>query len=61
MTPADLAELLKIAAAAVLAEHDLDRAVKDAVRRSCVESAAPAAVRLQILQRITTVRVEGEI
>ena len=43
-----------------LAEHDLDRAVKDAVRRSCVDSAAPQAVRLQILQRLTTVEVRRE-
>ena len=43
-----------------LAEHDLDVALKEAVRRSCTEGAAPAAVRLQIIQRITTVRVESD-
>ena len=35
-------------------------ALKQAVRRSCSQESAPAAVRLQILQRITAVRVENE-
>ncbi|HET6966674.1 MAG TPA: mycothiol system anti-sigma-R factor [Ornithinibacter sp.] len=43
-----------------LAEHDLDVALKEAVRRSCTGDVAPAAVRLQIIQRITTVRVESD-
>ena len=43
-----------------LAEHDLDVALKQAVRRSCSGETAPAAVRLQILQRITAVRLENE-
>ncbi|MFQ6170034.1 mycothiol system anti-sigma-R factor [Oryzobacter sp. R7] len=62
MSPADVKRVAAHLAECqpCLAEHDLDRAVKDAVRRSCVEEAAPAAVRLQILQRITMVRVEGE-
>ena len=51
----------ELAQAGGTAAGSVAEAVKDAVRRSCVESAAPAAVRLQILQRITTVRVEREI
>jgi mycothiol system anti-sigma-R factor len=43
-----------------LAEHDLDMALKQAVRRSCSGESAPPAVRLQILQRITTVRLEHD-
>ncbi len=43
-----------------LAEHDLDVALKQAVRRSCVGETAPVAVRMQILQRITMVRLETE-
>ena len=43
-----------------LAEHDLDVALKEAVRRSCAGEVAPAALRLQIIQRITTVRVERD-
>jgi mycothiol system anti-sigma-R factor len=43
-----------------LAEHDLDVALKQAVRRSCSGETAPAAVRLQIMQRITSVRLEHD-
>jgi mycothiol system anti-sigma-R factor len=43
-----------------LAEHDLDVALKQVVRRSCAGETAPAEVRLHILQRITTVRLESE-
>ena len=43
-----------------LAEHDLDMALKQAVRRSCSQESTPAAVRLQIIQRITAVRIENE-
>ena len=43
-----------------LAEHDLDMALKKAVRRSCSQESTPPAVRLQIIQRITAVRIESE-
>ena len=43
-----------------LAEHDLDVARQQVVRRSCAGETAPAEVRLHILQRITTVRLETE-
>jgi anti-sigma factor (TIGR02949 family) len=43
-----------------LAEHDLDMALKQAVRRSCSQESTPVAVRLQIIQRITSVRIENE-
>ena len=43
-----------------LAEHDLDVALKEAVRRSCTGEVAPASVRLQVIRRITAVRVETE-
>ena len=41
-----------------LAEHDLDAAVKQVVKRSCTDQPAPATVRMQVVQRITTVRLE---
>ena len=41
-----------------LAEHDLDAAVKQVVKRSCADEAAPMTVRMQVVQRITTVRME---
>jgi mycothiol system anti-sigma-R factor len=43
-----------------LAEHDLDVALKQVVRRSCSGETTPPAVRLQIMQRITMVRLETE-
>jgi len=43
-----------------LAEHDLDVALKQVVRRSCSGEAAPMAVRMQIMQRITMVRLESD-
>jgi anti-sigma factor (TIGR02949 family) len=45
------------------AEHDLDVAMKQAVRRACVESAPvsmPAMLRMQVVQRITVIRTELE-
>ena len=41
-----------------LAQHEFDRAMKALVRRSCAMEQAPASLRLSIVQRITTVRVE---
>ena len=43
-----------------LAEHDLDVALKQVVRRSCSGETAPMAVRMQIMQRITMVRLESD-
>ncbi|MFL6080984.1 MAG: mycothiol system anti-sigma-R factor [Ornithinibacter sp.] len=43
-----------------LAEHDLDVALKQVVRRSCLGETAPVAVRMQIMQRISMVRLESE-
>ncbi len=43
-----------------LAEHDLDAAVKAVVKRSCTDQAAPASLRMQVVERITMVRVERE-
>ncbi len=43
-----------------LAEHDLDVALKQVVRRSCSGEAAPMEVRMQIMQRITMVRLESD-
>ncbi len=43
-----------------LAEHDLDVALKQVVRRSCSGETAPPAARLQIMQRITMVRLDTE-
>jgi mycothiol system anti-sigma-R factor len=44
-----------------LAEHDLERTLKAVVRRSCAEQAAPPALRLSIMQQITTIRIEREL
>ena len=43
-----------------LAEHDLERTLKAVVRRSCTEEAAPATLRLSIMQQIATVRIERQ-
>jgi mycothiol system anti-sigma-R factor len=43
-----------------LAEHDLDKAVKQVVRRACTEGAAPDHLRLRITRSITVVRGDGE-
>ena len=43
-----------------LAEHDLDVALKQVVRRSCVDETAPVAVRMHIMQRITMLRRQSE-
>ncbi|CAN7356951.1 mycothiol system anti-sigma-R factor [Knoellia sp. LjRoot47] len=61
MQPADVARVAQHleACGPCLSEHDLDRAVKAAVRRSnAQEQACPDSVRVQILQRITMVRLE---
>ncbi|WP_245627412.1 mycothiol system anti-sigma-R factor [Kribbia dieselivorans] len=62
MTPADTH---RIAAhieecAPCLAQHDLDRALKALVRRSCQCEEAPEALRLTIMERITHIRVSYE-
>jgi mycothiol system anti-sigma-R factor len=41
-----------------LAEHDVDRALKELVRRSCGHEQAPSTLRMQVVQRITVVRRE---
>ena len=43
-----------------LAEHDLERTLKAVVRRSCGPETAPAALRISIMQRITTIRMVDE-
>lgn len=43
-----------------LAEHDLDVALKQVVRRSCSGETAPVEVRMQVMQRITMVRLETD-
>ena len=43
-----------------LAEHDLDVALKQVVRRAWAGETAPPAVRMQIMQRITMVRFDTE-
>ena len=43
-----------------LAEHDLDVALKQVVRRSCQGETAPMAIRTQIMARITMIQVENE-
>jgi len=61
MQPADVARVAQHleACGPCLSEHDLDRAVKDAVRRSSVsEQPCPDSLRVQIVQRITMVRLE---
>lgn len=62
MAPGDVARVAQHleACGPCLEEHDLDRAVKAAVRRSSEgdPAACPDALRLQIVQRITMVRLE---
>lgn len=61
MQPADVARVAQHleACGPCLHEHDLDRAVKAAVRRSSSsEQACPDQLRVQIRQRITMVRLE---
>jgi anti-sigma factor (TIGR02949 family) len=41
-----------------LAEHDLDAAMKQVVRRSCLSEQAPSELRMQVVRRITMVRME---
>jgi mycothiol system anti-sigma-R factor len=43
-----------------LAEHDLDKAVKQVVRRACVDEHAPDYLRMRITHSITVFRTEGE-
>lgn len=42
-----------------MAEHDRERAMKALLRRACVHEPAPAELRLRIVQRITTIHLEG--
>jgi anti-sigma factor (TIGR02949 family) len=61
MQPSDVARVAQHleACGPCLSEHDLDRAVKAAVRRSnAQEQACPDSLRVQIVQRITMVRLE---
>jgi mycothiol system anti-sigma-R factor len=61
MQPADVARVAQHleACGPCLSEHDLDRAVKAAVRRSSTQQeTCPDALRVQIVQRITMVRLE---
>jgi len=61
MQPADVARVAQHleACGPCLHEHDLDSAVKAAVRRSnTAEQACPDQLRVQIRQRITMVRLE---
>lgn len=60
MQPSDVARVAEHleACGPCLHEHDLDRAVKAAVRRTGVEEACPEQLRVQIMQRITMVRIE---
>lgn len=61
MQPSDVARVAQHleACGPCLHEHDLDRAVKAAVRRSSAkDEACPDQLKVQILQRITMVRLE---
>jgi len=44
-----------------MAEYDLDQMLKALVRRSCGCEAAPTALRMQIMTRITTFNLTVEI
>ena len=43
-----------------LDQHDLDLAMKALVKRSCAGDHAPATLRVQIIERLTVVRLELE-
>ena len=42
-----------------LAEHDLDKVLRDVVHRSCAQEQAPPQLRATIMQRITTICDDG--
>lgn len=42
-----------------LAEHDLDRVLREVVQRSCACEEAPPQLRATIMQRITTICDDG--
>ena len=42
-----------------LAEHDLDKVLRDVVHRSCAQEQAPPQLRATIMQRITTICDNG--
>ncbi|MGN7246428.1 mycothiol system anti-sigma-R factor [Janibacter anophelis] len=42
-----------------LAEHDLDRVLRDLVQRSCACEPAPPRLRATIMERITTICEDG--
>lgn len=60
MQPSDVARVAQHleACGPCLHEHDLDRAVKAAVHRTGESQPCPDQLRVQILQRITMVRIE---
>lgn len=60
MSPADVKRVAAHLAQCrpCLAEHDLDAAVKQVLRRSCQAEAAPPTIRMQVVQRITMVRMD---
>lgn len=60
MQPADVARVAEHleACGPCLSEHDLDRAVKAAVHRTGGSEACPDQLRVQILERITMVRIQ---
>ena len=60
MTESDTHKIaLHLAACApCMEQHDIERAVKAIVRRSCAPECAPPALRTSIVQRITTIRVD---
>ena len=63
MHPADVARVAQHleACGPCLNEHDLDRAVKAAVRRSSSqEQSCPESLRVQIVQRLTMGRLEHD-
>ncbi|MBM6405241.1 mycothiol system anti-sigma-R factor [Phycicoccus sp. CSK15P-2] len=62
MSPEDVKRVAKHLAECrpCLAEHDLDAAVKQVVKRSCPEQVAPEVVRMQVVQRITTMRFDPD-
>lgn len=62
MTPADTARIAHHIedCAPCLAQHDLDRAVKALVRRSCQCEEAPEALRVTIMERIMRIRISYE-
>mgnify|MGYP001274109137 CR=1 FL=1 len=61
MTPEDTVKIQAhlLECGPCMAEHDRETAMKALLRRACACEPAPVELRMRIVQRITTIRLEG--